>query len=57
MIITTAITFFLPEEHEAETLFRKTHESWAVSDSTGKRTYTKITYAEPKEAKVVKIDV
>ena len=46
----------LPDEHEAEEIFRKTHEDWAVHESTGMRTYKQTMYAEPKEAKVVEVE-
>ena len=57
MIITTSVTFMLPKEHEAEALFRKTHEKWTVSELVGMRTYKDVIIKEPRDAKVVKIDV
>ena len=46
MITTTtvAISFELPEEHEAEQTFRMSHDmrDWTCTDCVGRRTYTKI---------------
>ena len=47
MMTTTilSVSFYLPEEHEAEQSFRMNHDMWewtCTDDRTGMRTYTKI---------------
>ena len=41
---TVAVSFNLPEEHEAEQTFRMSHDmsDWICTECTGMRTYTKI---------------